>query len=64
MVATTFLYPTKYVLQMVVDYETQANMRPEDTEENEEISTRIIRSQDLSTSFMSSYKMYREAVLK
>jgi len=64
MIATTFLYPSKYVLQTIVDSETQGNTRPGDTESNEEISTRIIRSQDLSASFMSSYKMYREAVNK
>ncbi len=73
MIATTFLYPSKEVLQAFIDVETINNIRPqlsddEDTDDENLVDTassHVMRSQDFaSNSIMSSYKMYHEAIHK
>eukprot|EP00111_Clytia_hemisphaerica_P017865 TCONS_00052845-protein len=73
MIATTFLYPTKEVLQAFIDVETVNNIRPqlsddEDTDDENLVDTassHVMRSQDFaSNSIMSSYQMYHEAIHK
>ena len=71
MVATTFLYPTKHVLQSFVELETMYNIRPSLNDDHKDIdeavesnSISLMRSQDFVTSYMSSYDMYHDAITK
>ena len=69
MVATTFLYPSKHVLQSFVELETINNIRPSLNDDHKDIdeaveSNAVMRSQDFVTSYMSSYDMYHEAISK
>ena len=73
MIITTFLYPTKHVLQSFVELETINNIRPSLNDDDhdkdlseaaESSSLSVMRSQDFVTSYMSSYDMYHEAIQK
>ena len=73
MIITTFLYPTKHVLQSFVELETINNIRPSLNDDDhvkdlseaaESGSLSVMRSQDFVTSYMSSYNMYHEAINK
>ena len=72
MIVTTFLYPTKHVLQSFVELETINNIRPSLNDDDhkdlseapESSSLSVMRSQDFVTSYMSSYNMYHDAIQK